>query len=745
MKNRRCIRIILFIFTGIIFSEKSGAQNSWDCSTYPDEAGFQQRISPMLKRIAALDFGKRSLAISKCPDTGLPVRIWAVEGETIISPYTGRTYIQGPTGYFGPKARNEKGEIIAFGGDPLKYDLPPATAALLLNQEVDRAKAFLGIPGNLRQQYHFACKNWARFYPLLADEMGDKWKNKFYGWVGSYSESRRPSDGGNEWLDLSKNHNLVGEPGELLGGNTIDGGTENHKTMWRTSALLYAQLFPDSAKISGYSTKEAEKLTKEMLVDYAKRILQTGNGEYDSQVYYPHSIEGFLNLYDFSPDEETRQLAKFLLDYYFATYGLKVIDGTIAGAQKRGYLAQNKPGEMEIMQWAFFNHTSRKMDDVHTQIQQTTTSYRPNKMIGDITTKNIPLPFEAKMSRPFYHMDRAHAFAETFYCSKSYAMGNIQMTIVDNPNQQMVWSLVAEGTDGPLCFSGGHPMRKSTSGHSPYTQTLHSKGTLILLTAPTKNIPGADTLIAPLHSKIVRANLWHLPAGEQGKDFETRNRQKYGRKELFPLKKLKGNSANSYQTFFEENQGSASSWFYYPNSLQPKNENGTWIFEANETYVAVIPLTEKSFVVAPPQKVQNKIKGSAGKFFRDYNLLVFPGEISGFIVETAEKSEFESSDDFLQSIHSKTVINTSDLSEKISLAYQSIAGDKMEMKYQPEGLRCEAVINGKKINWDNFTGGAVYDSPFVKVKNGKMEVSNGMQGYSVKFEGNMPIWKKITE
>ena len=745
MKNRRCLKIILFIFTGIIFSEKSGAQNSWDCSTYPDEAGFQQRISPMLKRIAALDFGKRSLAISKCPDTGLPVRIWAVEGETIISPYTGRSYIQGPTGYFGPKARNEKGEIIAFGGDPLKYDLPPATAALLLNQEVDRAKAFLGIPGNLRQQYHFACKNWARFYPLLADEMGDKWKNKFYGWVGSYSESRRPSDGGNEWLDLSKNHNLVGEPGELLGGNTIDGGTENHKTMWRTSALLYAQLFPDSAKISGYSTKEAEKLTKEMLVDYGKRILQTGNGEYDSQMYYPHSIEGFLNLYDFSPDEETRQLAKFLLDYYFATYGLKVIDGTIAGAQKRGYLAQNKPGEMEIMQWAFFNHTSRKMDDVHTQIQQTTTSYRPNKMIGDITTKNIPLPFEAKMSRPFYHMDRAHAFAETFYCSKSYAMGNIQMTIVDNPNQQMVWSLVAEGTDGPLCFSGGHPTRRSTSGHSPYTQTLQSKGTMILLTAPTKNIPGADTLIAPLHSKIVRANLWHLPEAEQGEDFELKNRQKYGKQPLKPVEPIGGEKAEDFQRFWENNQGTACSWFWYPAKLSPVQKEGIWLMEANHTFVAVIPLTEKSEKIAPAESLVKQMGGSAARFFNAYHLLHFPGEISGYIIETGEKEEFGNLENFHAFLKKKAKINFSNRPEKLEVEYTSVAGEKLKMRYIPEKLRCEAVINGKKINWDNFTGGAVYDSPFVKVKNGKMKVTNGMQGYSVKFEGNMPIWKKITE
>ncbi|NJO70088.1 MAG: hypothetical protein HC830_13115 [Bacteroidetes bacterium] len=134
------------------------AAQSWSVDTYPDEKGYQQRIAGMLPKIAAKRFGIRSLALSKCPDTGLPVRMWAVEGEEIISPYTGRKYKQGPTDYFGPKARNANGEISAFGGDPLKYDLPPATAALLLNPKDSLARAFLSIPGNLRQQYHFACK-----------------------------------------------------------------------------------------------------------------------------------------------------------------------------------------------------------------------------------------------------------------------------------------------------------------------------------------------------------------------------------------------------------------------------------------------------------------------------------------------------------------------------------------------------------------------------------------------------------
>ena len=735
-------RLYIAVFT-VFFALPIAGQAPWEVSSFPDEEGFQLRIKPMAERIAAKGFGERSKALSKCPDTGLPVRTWAVQGETIISPYTGRAYVQGETGYFGPKARNEKGEIIAFGGDPLKYDLPPATAALLLNGDNQLAKAFLGIPGNMRQQYHFACKNWARFYPLAGNLMGDVWKSEFYGWIGRYSEARRPSDGDRENAPLPVAHNLVGEPGELLGGNPLNGGTENHKTMWRTSGLLYAQLLPDTAKVSGYPVKQAERLTRDMLQDYLKRLLITGNGEYDSQIYYPHSIEGFLNLYDFSPDEETRQMAKFALDYYFLTYGLKVIDGTIAGPQKRGYLAGSYPGEMETMLWAFFGNLSRDMDNVTASIHQVTTAYRPNRVIYNIVNKNLNVPFEARMSRPFYHMDHPHAFAEYFYCSNSYAMGNIQMTIVDNPNQQMVWSLVSRGSDKPLSFSGGHPMRGSTSGHSPYTQTFQMKGTLMLLTAPTQSADLSDSLVAPNYSKAERENLWLLPESEQGSGYEIKNRNKYAAAHLHFVEKPNDDSPSEIERFWSESKGSAASWFYYPRQLVPRQIDGVFYFEAGDMFIAVIPLDSGAYVLTPPSDYLLKPSSEAQKFFNDYSLLVFLGLVSGYIVETAEKSAYSNLAEFSRAIVSAGKPTLSETGKSPELRYRNLNGDLLEMIYRPEGLRCIAFVNGEKQDWDHYTNGAVYESPFLKVKDGIMKVTDGREGYEVDFRGNIPLVKPM--
>jgi len=717
------------------------AQKVYEVASYPDEAGFQLRIKNALTILADRGFGKISLSLSKCPDTGLPVYKYAIEGDEIISPYTGKKYKQPSTDYFAAKQRNERGEITAFGGDPLKYDLPPATASMLLGRKVKEVKSFLSIPGNLSQQYHFAAKNWARFYPLFANSMGEAWKLKFRQAVANYSEDTRVSDDGKKWLKLSFPHNLVGQTGYLLGGNEIEGGTENHKIMWRTSGLLYAQLFPDTAKISGIPATEAAQLTKEMLRNFLKKLLVSGNGEYDSEIYYPHSIEGFLNLYDFSPDVETRLLAKFALDYYFATYGLKTVNGVIAGAQKRGYLANGKPSEMQIMLWIFAGVGSWDFKNAEIPIHIATTTYRPNKVILNIIQKKISLPFESKMSRPFYHIDKSMAFAESFYCSQNYALGNVQNSIVDNPNQQMIWSLVAKGEAHPLCFSGGQPLRGSTSGHSPYTQTLHAKGTMIVMTAPTVLNASIDISYPPTPAGIERANYWHLAFADHPKNFESYARQKYACKPLLKVNFPDLNDPASIDQFWNVSKNSASTWFIHPNELKPIQLNGKFYFETPHAWVAVIPLNSNaSFNISPSKSIVSEMKNVEAKtFFTENNVISFADDVSGYVLETAEKSRFETLEAWDIFLQKSTKLNFSPQTK--TAIYQSAFGDKMEMRYQSDKLRPQAKLNGKTIDFEKFTNSAVYQSPYLTVKNGVMKVSDGISSFDIDFTGNMPVYK----
>lgn len=692
------------------------AQEPWAVTTFPAEAKFRSRTAGVIEQLAATPFGIRSLSTSTCPDTGLPVRTWAVEGDSIISPYTGRKYMQGPTGYFGPKARNEKGEITAFGGDPLKYDLQPATAQLLLYPEDEQAKAFLSIPGNISQQYHFAAKNWARFYPLLSEKMEANWIEDFTRSVGNYAEKRRPSDGPDrEHNWLSHAHTLVGEPGHLLGGPKLDGGTENHKTMWRTTALLYSQLFPDGAKISGHTLAETEAMTTKMIHDYLKLCLQVGNGEYDSRIYYPHSIEAFLNLYDFTPKPSTKQLAKAALDFYLASAGLKMIDGTMAGASKRGYFPGTEPDEMESMSWAWGAETSRDMKNAKITLHQATTSYRPNQVLYNLMNKNVPLPFEAKIARPFYHMDSANRFQETFYASESFALGSVAMTVVDNPTQQIVWSLIAKGTEGPLAFGGGHPRYLSANGHSPYQQNVQSKSTIMVMVGQTGRIPAQP-------------------------DAYQEQRAQHASEKLVRITPPDMQDSISIAGFLEDSKNGAAAWFLVPKTVEVLEKQGKVFIAANHTLIAMHPLSDYFwFDWQPPADAK------AYRMLQTHKVLVIPGDKTGYVVEVAEKEKYGKLSAFAKEVLEKTFLDVSQLKKDFRIIYSSLQDENIEMNYDHTRLRAQGKINGKALDYEGWANGGVYQSPYLNIKGGVMRISDGKNGYEVDLRGAEIEVKKVIE
>jgi len=81
--------------------------------------------------------------------------------------------------------------------------------------------------------------------------------------------------------------------------------------------------------------------------------------------------------------------------------------------------------------------------------------------------------------------------------------------------------------------------------------------------------------------------------------------------------------------------------------------------------------------------------------------------------------------------------------QNLKINYHSLKGDVIIMNYLAEGLRCKATINGMKQDWDNFTKGAVYNSPYLTVDKGIMKVNDGKSGYLIDFRGDLPVYKEL--
>ena len=657
----------------------------WDVATYPDEAGFQGRIRETVAHLAAQKYG-RGKAKSTCPDTGLPMESWALEGEDIISPYSGRRFKQGPTGYFGPLERDAEGRITRFGGDPLKYDLPVVTARLLMVPDDSAARSFLSIPGNLRQQYHFAAMNWVRLYGLLHEKMDAGWHAALREAVAEYAEARHASDGSREHLlPVSVPFTLVGEPGELLGGNRADGGTENHKTQWRTSALLYAQWFGSGAAVSGCSCEEAQRLVLEMLQDFAARLSETGNGEYDSSIYYVYTIASFLNLYDFSPDPQTRALAKFVVDYFLATYGMKLLQGRLIGAGKRGFAAGPERSDTDRMYWVFCPPVSgRSGDAVCTSLHQATTNYRPNRVISRILRGEMSLPFEARMRRPSYHMDRPNVAHETFVRGAGYALGSIILGEVDNPNQQTVWSLGLEGDGVPCVVGGGQPRHRNPCGHSPHDQVFQVGASMILVSGENRV---AGTPLVTLSGAVPAAERWQK-APELAESW------------LFVLR--------GQGRVVEEGR---RLWIHTGKAAATVTALGTPFFELTEG--------------------DNSDKACA--LFSEYRVFVTTGRPSGFVVEAGGCGAEEDFESFRRAIERGTMIDDRAFAEAGRVTVRNAAGREIAFRYNPEHLKPEAVVDGVPVDYGDWANGRAYDSPVIRTGDGRIVFSGGHESYSAEF------------
>ena len=115
------------------------------------------------------------------------------------------------------------------------------------------------------------------------------------------------------------------------------------------------------------------------------------------------------------------------------------------------------------------------------------------------------------------------------------------------------------------------------------------------------------------------------------------------------------------------------------------------------------------------------------------------GEVSGYVMESCEKSRFATLSEWDAFLQNNTQLLFS--ADEKTVNYHSSFGEKMEFRYQADQLRPAAKLNGNVLDFDNYTKGAVYQTPYLNVKNGVMKVTDGVASYTVDFRGKLPVYK----
>ncbi len=172
-----------------------------------------------------------------------------------------------------------------------------------------------------------------------------------------------------------------------------------------------------------------------------------------------------------------------------------------------------------------------------------------------------------------------------------------------------------------------------------------------------------------------------------------------------------------------------------PKAITKIEETADAIFmEAGDTYLLVRPLGQWFWVEVPSSDTAFFAQKDTRHTLARYSILVCGGRASGYVLDAVEKSRYRDWGDFKEKADQGTRLDWSSFTKNGSLTYRSLYGSRLKMKYRPDGLRADGWIDGKPLDYDHWADRGLYDSPYLKIKNGRMTVTDGRETFTINLD-----------
>lgn len=499
-------------------------------------------------------------------------------------------------------------------------------------------------------------------------------------------------------------------------------GTENHINMERTSGYLYAQhaleypdLFPEAA--------EKLALMKEWIQQWSSMIYRKGTGEWNSSIYQTYHIIGWLNLYDFANDQEVRDMARAVLDYYAAESALHYSWGAYGGSEKRGRGVRDEySSATEYLGWLWFGNQSDSLPFTRTggeyiqSMHAVTSNYFPNKAIVRLAKKQFDKPSWTTGSKPSYLFEEQSFVRQFYYVHNNFTLGTAVSPYggwTGSTYQIVNWKLVSRTDDDhPVMVSGNGRFHEVWSGGTanPWTQFAQHKNVLAQVTRTPSN---AGELIRKVSSIV---DQWKL---DWQRDFSLR----------FPGDD-KPNVVNFAGNIIAENK----SFINLPGSANLVFHDDACFTDLGNVYLAIYYLSNGSEVTDQPLYLDNR------KILVDQ---AEPGNACGFILEVADASEHNGFDDFVATCLSERRIDRSALSETYQVGYVSVTGDSLSVTFNTDGCFTEATYDWGygPVEQQVVTFAAEWKQPEWPCGEGYGKIPEwSVNGSRVQLEGLWPVY-----
>ena len=411
-----------------------------------------------------------------------------------------------------------------------------------------------------------------------------------------------------------------------------------------------------------------------------------------------------------------------MLDYYAAVMALKYTYGVYGGSEQRGggaIKSFNSPSD--YLGWLWFSkyipetQSFGKWPGYLPTIHAATSSYRPPQEAIELARKQFKKPVYYQNIKANYSLSSLK-IPEYFYISNNYTLGS---AIIQSGNQIVNWKLVSfpQNNHQALVITGGNSFYRGGRngvGKTRFDRYIQYQNILLQITSMPQEVKSdfnrqkLRDLLNHILSKISCGNTCQYVLQEKLNSLIS--------KSIYPVKKVDG----QYQL---------SSYISWPNNAEIINQDNIYFIKANQTYLAVFSLSN------------NVSNGKDKKTNRNYlEATTKLGGKTGFLLVVGDSFEYDSFDDFRDSILHESKLNLTELDQGV-VNYSTVTNSHIQFFSQPNQALPKLIVDNQLIDFkpnDNM----LYNGQNLQIKDSVLILKGEDSIYEINYHGRSPIFKR---
>ncbi|MEU7866403.1 PxKF domain-containing protein [Dactylosporangium sp. NPDC049140] len=478
--------------------------------------------------------------------------------------------------------------------------------------------------------------------------------------------------------------------------------TENLRMSNYVTGYLVGRYLPDVSDINGNSGDRLKSINKAAILAMIDAGVHRGWAEYESSEYTFMTYFGLNALYQWADDPELVQKAKMAMDVMWFEWANDWIDGYRVSSESRAKgdstLADDptwRGANHSILAWTYFG-ADRAQQGVGESDNLAPSAYRPDlEYVGLVAwagTKYAPPPLAVQLGQK---TDKSYTSYKTNLQNSSGRAMDIYRTTYVRPTWGLGTEVQYRRVDNWL---EDMPMVLRWQSNAPQS---------VFRVSVDVGNASIGTYDDPAQHRVMQDG----PA-----------------------------AVGVFKSSGDQTENYLNAMFPDTGSIVERRDVGGWsIVDTGTSYFAFRMAQPATWYHQTPSDPANKVKTTAqnhptASLSYSYEILRSQADRNGWVLDTADKSEYASLDAFATAVATRTSLDTSHIGDdNPRLVYHGVHGDTLDITYDNPAQAPGAthLINGTPVNYDSFK---LFDTPWLQQDKLGATFTASVNGESVVYD-----------